>query len=68
MKDSIDPDFKPLLDPEKPDVTKVYTFNAFDIISLSTRFDLSGLFVQNDQKDVAKFTSTKPAYDIISKI
>ncbi|KAL3834769.1 hypothetical protein ACJIZ3_009505 [Penstemon smallii] len=42
--------------------------NAFDIISLSSGFDLSGLFVSNDQKDEVQFTSTKSAYDIISKI
>ncbi|KAI3783531.1 hypothetical protein L1987_42615 [Smallanthus sonchifolius] len=68
MKDSVNPDFKPLLEPKKPDFTEVSTFNAFDIISLSTGFDLSGLFVENDQKDEVKFTSTKPASDIISKM
>ncbi|KAF5766866.1 putative protein kinase CAMK-CAMKL-CHK1 family [Helianthus annuus] len=59
---------KPLFDPKKPDFNKVSSFNAFDIISLSTGFDLSGLFVENDQKDEVKFTSLKPASDIISKM
>ncbi|KAL8251962.1 hypothetical protein R6Q59_035655 [Mikania micrantha] len=60
-----DSDLKPHFEPKKPDFTK---FNAFDIISLSTGFDLSGLFVGSDQKDEAKFTSTKPASDVISKL
>lgn len=59
---------KLLFEPKKPDFTKVSSFNAFDIISLSTGFDLSGLFVENDKKDEVKFTSTKPASDIISKM
>ncbi|KAK9075410.1 hypothetical protein SSX86_003733 [Deinandra increscens subsp. villosa] len=68
MKDSVNPDIKPHFQPKIPDFMKVSTFNAFDIISLSTGFDLSGLFVKNDQKHEAKFTSTKPASDIISKL
>lgn len=47
--------------------TEVSSFNAFDIISLSTGFDLSGLFVGNDEKDEMKFTCRKSASDIISK-
>lgn len=47
---------------------KPNNLNAFDIISLSTGFDLSGLFVSNDQKDEVQFTSTKSASSIISKI
>lgn len=43
-------------------------FNAFDIISLSPGFDLSGLFENNmNQRPQARFTSTKPASAIISK-
>ncbi|KAJ0711122.1 putative protein kinase CAMK-CAMKL-CHK1 family [Helianthus annuus] len=68
MKDSVNPDFQPLFEPKKPDfshASKVSSFNAFDIISLSTGFDLSGLFVENDRKEEVKFTSAKPASDII---
>ncbi|CAA3005333.1 CBL-interacting kinase 18-like [Olea europaea subsp. europaea] len=52
----------------KLEVAKPTNLNAFDIISLSTGFDLSGLFVDNDQKDEVQFTSTKPAAAIISKL
>lgn len=47
---------------------KPINLNAFDIISLSTGFDLSGLFVENDQKEEVQFTSAKPAADIISRL
>ena len=50
------------------ELVKPNNLNAFDIISLSTGFDLSGLFVSNDQKDEVQFTSTKSASSIISKI
>jgi len=59
---------KHFFEQKKPDFTRVLSFNAFDIITLSTGFDLSGLFVENDQRDEVKFTSTKPASDIISKM
>ncbi|KAL2558290.1 CBL-interacting serine/threonine-protein kinase 10 [Forsythia ovata] len=52
----------------KLEMAKPTNLNAFDIISLSTGFDLSGLFVSNDQKDEVQFTSTKPASAIISKL
>ncbi|KAF5943403.1 hypothetical protein HYC85_017480 [Camellia sinensis] len=43
--------------------------NAYDIISLSQGFDLSGLFENdNDQKFKARFTTTKPASVIVSKL
>ncbi|KDP21108.1 hypothetical protein JCGZ_21579 [Jatropha curcas] len=43
-------------------------FNAFDIISLSKGFDLSGLFEQDsNQRLESRFTSTKPASAIVSK-
>ncbi|KAK6131837.1 hypothetical protein DH2020_034411 [Rehmannia glutinosa] len=47
---------------------KPTNLNAFDIISLSTGFDLSGLFVSNDQKDEVQFTSTTPPSSIVSKL
>lgn len=49
-------------------LAKPTNLNAFDIISLSAGFDLSGFFVRNDQKDEVQFTSTKSATDIVSKI
>lgn len=43
-------------------------YNAFDIISLSQGFDLSGLFEKDmSQRQHARFTSTKPASMIMSK-
>ncbi|WCJ34979.1 CBL-interacting protein kinase 2 [Euphorbia peplus] len=42
--------------------------NAFDIISLSAGFDLSGLFDENAQLREARFTSVQPASVIISKL
>jgi len=42
--------------------------NAFDIISFSSGFDLSGLFEDNkERKTEVRFTSNKPASIIISK-
>lgn len=55
-------------DGTKLESAKLTNLNAFDIISLSTGFDLSGFFVRNDQKDEIQFTSTKSASDIMSKI
>ncbi|KAK9291216.1 hypothetical protein L1049_009404 [Liquidambar formosana] len=42
--------------------------NAFDIISFSPGFDLSGLFEENDRKKEVRFTSRQPASTIISKL
>ncbi|THG08193.1 hypothetical protein TEA_014368 [Camellia sinensis var. sinensis] len=53
---------------EKIELPKPINLNAFDIISLSTGFDLSGLFVENDQKEEVQFTSAKPASAIISRL
>ncbi|KAM7262973.1 hypothetical protein ACFE04_000656 [Oxalis oulophora] len=47
---------------------RISSVNAFDIISLSNGFDLSGLFVENDHKKEAKFTSKHGASTIISKL
>lgn len=44
------------------------SFNAFDLISLSQGFDLSGLFEKDaSKKSEARFTSTKSASTIVSK-
>ncbi|KAL4307988.1 hypothetical protein GQ457_01G046870 [Hibiscus cannabinus] len=43
-------------------------YNAFDIISLSQGFNLSGLFEEDlDQCNSSRFTTQKPANDIVSK-
>ncbi|KAG2310074.1 hypothetical protein Bca52824_021631 [Brassica carinata] len=44
------------------------SLNAFDIISLSSGFDLGGLFGDVYKKQESKFTSRKPASEIISKL
>lgn len=50
-------------------LAKPANLNAFEIISLSAGFDLSGLFEEGgDQKKEIKFTSNKPAKTIISKL
>ncbi|KAL0928912.1 hypothetical protein M5K25_000844 [Dendrobium thyrsiflorum] len=53
---------------EKKEISKPINLNAFDIISLSSGFDLSGLFEASDCKRTARFTSSKPASAIISKL
>ncbi|KAJ6839305.1 CBL-interacting protein kinase 2-like [Iris pallida] len=52
----------------KQEMVKPTNMNAFDIISLSTGFDLSGLFEDTDRKKEARFTSTMSATTIISKL
>nr|XP_016512043.1 PREDICTED: CBL-interacting protein kinase 18-like [Nicotiana tabacum]XP_016512044.1 PREDICTED: CBL-interacting protein kinase 18-like [Nicotiana tabacum] len=52
----------------KLELAKPMNLNAFDIISLSSGFDLSGLFIRNYQKEELQFTSVKPAAVIISKL
>lgn len=44
------------------------SLNAFDIISLSAGFDLSGLFEDNSHRREARFIFRKPASVIISKL
>lgn len=53
---------------EKQEMGKLSNLNAFDIISLSPGFDLSGLFVEREQRKEVKFTSKLPASSIISKL
>ncbi|OAY24140.1 CBL-interacting serine/threonine-protein kinase 10 [Manihot esculenta] len=52
----------------KQESVKPPRLNAFDIISLSAGFDLSGLFDENSQLREARFTSLQPASVIISKL
>ncbi|XP_020599300.1 CBL-interacting protein kinase 18-like [Phalaenopsis equestris] len=52
---------------ENREIGKPVKLNAFDIISFSA-LNLSGLFGDADCKREARFTSTKPAWTIISKL
>ncbi|OVA17254.1 Protein kinase domain [Macleaya cordata] len=52
----------------KQELAKPTNLNAFDIISLSVGFDLSGLFEKNDNKRESRFMSRQPASTIISKL
>ncbi|EOY20050.1 hypothetical protein QUC31_005842 [Theobroma cacao] len=52
----------------KKDMAKLTNLNAFDIISLSSGFDLSGLFAENDKKKDVQFTSMHTASTITSKL
>ncbi|KAG6492687.1 CBL-interacting protein kinase 18-like [Zingiber officinale] len=52
---------------EKNNSTKITNLNAFEIISLSAGFNLSGLFEENQNKQTW-FTSKKSASAIISKL
>lgn len=42
--------------------------NAFEIISLSTGFDLSGLFEKGEEKEEMRFTSNREASEITEKL
>lgn len=53
---------------DKQEVACIPKLNAFDIISLYAKFDLSRLFEEPCLKKEAKFTSRKPASMIISKL
>lgn len=53
---------------EKQEMGKLSNLNAFDIISFSAGFNLSGLFEETNEKKEARFTSNKPASTIISKM
>ncbi|CAH9101175.1 unnamed protein product [Cuscuta epithymum] len=56
---------------KKLESTKLTNLNAFDIISYSSGFDLSGLFEvgrRSDEKRESRFTSMQPAQTIISKL
>lgn len=59
----------PTLRDQTPAAAKPATLNAFDIISLSPGFNLSGLFEKKQRvKHESRFTSTQPASNIISKL
>ncbi|KNA21033.1 hypothetical protein SOVF_046930 [Spinacia oleracea] len=50
------------------EISKPSNLNAFDIISLSSGLDLSGLFVGDDRRDDVRFTSLQPSSVIVSKL
>ena len=52
----------------KQESAKPSSLNAFDIISLSAGFDLSGLFEVDSRRKEARFASSKPASVIIYKL
>lgn len=52
----------------KQELGQLPNLNAFDIISLSAGFDLSGFFYENPLIREARFTSKRPASVIISKL
>ncbi|QCE12004.1 serine/threonine kinase [Vigna unguiculata] len=52
----------------KHELTKPCNLNAFDIISFSTGFDLSGMFEDTVPMKEMRFMSNKPALSIISKL
>lgn len=52
----------------KQDAAKITNLNAFDIISLSEGFNLSGLFEETEKRKEARFTSSQSASTIISKL
>lgn len=52
----------------KQELGQLPNLNAFDIISLSAGFDLSGFFDENPLIREARFTSKRPASVIISKL
>ncbi|KAL8517096.1 hypothetical protein ACS0TY_015355 [Phlomoides rotata] len=52
----------------KADLAKPVNLNAFEIISLSAGFDLSGLFEEKDVMKEVRFTSNQGAKNIVSKL
>ncbi|XP_008808322.1 CBL-interacting protein kinase 18-like [Phoenix dactylifera] len=52
----------------KQEMGKLGNLNAFDIISLSAGFDLSGLFEETDHRREARFISSQPASTIFVKL
>ncbi|KAK4342634.1 hypothetical protein RND71_038450 [Anisodus tanguticus] len=55
-------------DEPKSELVKPAHLNAFDIISFSTGFDLSGLFEEKNKKREVIFTSKQPVKTISSKL
>jgi 5'-AMP-activated protein kinase, catalytic alpha subunit len=58
----------PAAESKQQEAKKPNNLNAFDIISFSTGLDLSGMFEESEKKRGSRFTSTRTASTIISKI
>ncbi|KNA07470.1 hypothetical protein SOVF_171570 [Spinacia oleracea] len=56
------------LEAKQADTHPCYNLNAFDIISSSEGFDLSGLFEEKSQKKEVRFSSCQTASTIISNL
>ncbi|XP_050205447.1 CBL-interacting protein kinase 2-like [Mercurialis annua] len=52
----------------RQELTKPCNLNAFDIISYSSGFDLSGLFEEKEKKKEVRFTANQTAASIVSKL
>ncbi|KAG5598446.1 hypothetical protein H5410_029816 [Solanum commersonii] len=66
--DEVSTDFASANTEDKQEVASIPKLNAFDIISLYAKFDLSRLFEEPCLKKETKFTSRKTASVIISKL
>lgn len=53
---------------EKRERMRVTTMNAFDIISLSSGFDLSGFFVERENRNETWFTCSQPISLLVSRL
>lgn len=56
------------IEAKQEDAQPCYNLNAFDIISFSEGFDLSGLFEEKSQKKDVRFSACQTASTIISKL
>ncbi|CAH8338103.1 unnamed protein product [Eruca vesicaria subsp. sativa] len=61
-------DTEPIMDCDKAKKQQCINLNAFEIISLSTGFDLSGLFEKGEEKEEMRFTSNREASEITEKL
>ncbi|XP_068667574.1 CBL-interacting serine/threonine-protein kinase 14-like [Aristolochia californica] len=52
----------------KEEVEEVRHLNAFDIISFSPGFDLSGLFTDQSGPELERFMSAEPAHEIMERV
>lgn len=65
VDEEIDVDAEANVEMEKK---RCINLNAFEIISLSTGFDLSGLFEKGEEKEEMRFTSNREASEITEKL
>lgn len=62
------PDSNAIVEAKQEAAKPCHYLNAFDIISFSEGFDLSGLFEEKSQKKEVRFTARQTASTIISKL